>query len=156
MINLRALPLRAQPPVFPFSIPFPVTGFQPSREPLKVLFTYTLACQPLLHPWRRGPEILCFCPSGTVPSGRPGAWTCRTSRSERIPEQICSPNASEGQRSGSVEVRAHRSWLHHMSAWSPSLPHWPILSSQKEKQQKLLGPRCANTELDITEEISQK
>lgn len=87
MINLRALPLRAQPPVFPFSIPFPVTGFQPSREPLKVLFTYTLACQPLLHPWRRGPEILCFCPSGTVPSGRLRAWMYRTRRSERIPEQ---------------------------------------------------------------------
>ena len=55
-----------------------------------------------------------------------------TPRSEQ--RELWGTNASEGQRSGSVEVRGPGPWLDHMSACSLSLPHWPILSSPCRKK----------------------
>ena len=48
--------------------------------------------------------------------------------------ELWGTNASEGQRSGSVEVRGPGPGLDHMSACSLSLPHWPILSSLCRKK----------------------
>lgn len=145
MINLRTLPLRA-PPLMPLSsMPFPVPGFYPSQELLRVLFAHALSRQLLSAlPRRRGPEVLCFCPSGTVPSGRLRAWMYRTPRSERIPEQKSSvaqmPPKSRDQGQQKPEDSGHGLiTCQHAVLPCPTGPLYRLFSERKATEAS--GPR---------------
>lgn len=135
MINLRTVPLRA-PPLLPcLQHPFLSLASSPQGAPEGPLCIHSgLPASALpLEMRTRSSLLLSFRHSALGKAGCLDVQNTQVRKNTRAKE-FGGPNAFKGQRSGSVEVRGLRSWIDHMLACSPSLPHWPILSAPFRKQ----------------------